>query len=184
MKNIFKILGVSAVALCAAFVLQSFSSEKKAETTDYVKNLLPVWEMQKMHTLEVLDAMPEDKFNYQPNDVSKTFASQMVHIGYDTDYFRKGMIEGNRIKYEEPDASAMSKAEIRKLVSDAFDNYIAAISKLSEEDLAVELPFGPEKKLKRSQSILFAADHITNHRAKANLYLRMNDIEPPNYKFI
>lgn len=167
----------------SVIILMAFST-KTEEPTVLVKTTLPMWEMANMHTLEVLDAMPEDKFEYKPSEVSKSFGSQMVHIGYALKYFKHGMIEGNRIPYEEPDASTMSKEEIRKVVEEGFDLYIAAIKKLSEEDLNFEMPFGPEKKITRGQAIIFAHDHVTNHRAKANLYLRMNDIDPPKYKFI
>jgi hypothetical protein len=30
----------------------------------------------------------------------------------------------------------------------------------------------------KSQAVIFIQDHLTNHRAKANLYIRMNHIDP------
>jgi len=183
MRNTGKFTLACLTALCFVIVLMAFNENKK-EPSSFVKTTVPMWQMAKTHTLEVLDAMPEDKFDYKPTEVSKTFASQMVHIGYTLKYFQKGMIEGNRIEYKEPDMSGKSKAEIRKFVAESFDAYMGAIQKLSEEDLSVELPFGPETKITRGQSIIFAHDHVTNHRAKANLYIRMNDLDPPSYKFI
>lgn len=183
MNNKFKLLSAAAITCCMIALLMGFTFDKGAKSS-FVETTIPMWKMAKMHTLEVLDAMPEDKFNYQPTEVSKSFASQMVHIGYTLKYFKHGMIEGDRIEYNEPDAASMSKAEIRTMVEEGFDVYIEAVSKLSDEDLKVELPFGPEKKITRGQSIIFAHDHVTNHRAKANLYIRMNDIDPPGYKFI
>ena len=184
MKTSYKVM-FGAVTCLLTILISSFTFDaKKEEPTSFVQTTIPMFEMAKTHTLEVLDAMPEEKFSYKPTEVSKTFASQMVHIGYSMKYFRMGMIEGNRIKYEEPDPGNMTKAEIRELVATSFDDYISAIEKLSEEDLKVELPFGPEKKISRAQAIIFAHDHVTNHRAKANLYVRMNDMDPPGYKFI
>jgi uncharacterized damage-inducible protein DinB len=181
MKRLYNIS--LAITLISGLAILSSFTLNKTEGAAFVTNLLPMWETSKMHTLEVLDAMPEDKFSYKPTEVSKTFGTQMVHIGYTLKYFTAGMIKGKNIPHEEPDASTMSKAEIRALVSDGFDTYISAIKELAEDDLAVELPFGPERKITRKNSILFAHDHVTNHRAKANLYIRMNDIDPPSYKF-
>ncbi len=157
---------------------------KPADQPELITMTMPMMEMAKTHTLEVLDAMPEEKFNYKPTEVNKTFGSQMVHIGYSLHYFSEAMMKGNRIKYEEPDAATMSKTEIHTLVSNGFDDIMAAMKTLNAEDLVVELPFGPQTTITRGQAIIFAHDHVTNHRAKANLYLRMNNIEPPNYKFL
>ncbi len=183
MNNKFKLITAGVIACCMVAFLMGFTFEKGAKSS-FVETTIPMWEMAKTHTLEVLDAMPEDKFNYKPTEKSKTFGSQMVHIGYTLKYFKHGMIEGNRIEFKEPDASSMTKAEIRALLEEGFDMYMEAISKLTDEDLSVALPFGPEKKITRGQSIIFAHDHVTNHRAKANLYIRMNDMDPPSYKFI
>ncbi|MEQ9297122.1 MAG: hypothetical protein RIF33_01095 [Cyclobacteriaceae bacterium] len=35
------------------------------------------------------------------------------------------------------------------------------------------------KKLKRYIPVLFVQDHMANHRAKANLYIRMKGLKPP-----
>ena len=33
----------------------------------------------------------------------------------------------------------------------------------------------------RAFALFYVQDHMANHRAKANLYLRMNNIQPPEY---
>jgi len=33
----------------------------------------------------------------------------------------------------------------------------------------------------RAFAFFYVQDHVTNHRAKANLYIRMNNIKPPAY---
>ncbi|MCA6074559.1 DinB family protein [Fulvivirga sedimenti] len=181
MKN--SILITLTLASALVLTLGAFTSSTK-ETPEFIVLTMPLMETAKSHTLEVLDAMPAENFNYQPTEVNKTFGSQMVHIGYSLHYFSEAMMKGNRIKYEEPDASTMSKDEIRGLVAKGFDDMMAAMGTLSSEDLAAELPFGKNTTITRGQAVIFAHDHVTNHRAKANLYLRMNGIEPPNYKFL
>jgi uncharacterized damage-inducible protein DinB len=181
--KIIKSLGVVALLLLAGVAISSFVS-KDADSPDMVAATMPLWEMSKTHTLEVLDAMPEDKFTYTPTPESKSFASQMVHIGYTLHFFNVRMLQGQEIQYAEPDAATMTKAEIREMVAKNFDEIMATVSGLTEENLSITFPFGPGKEMSVAQAILFAHDHTTNHRAKANLYLRMNDITPPNYKFM
>ena len=150
------------------------------EMPELIRITLPMMEVSKAHTLEVLDAMPEERFNYKPTEISKTFAEQMVHIAYSIHLSSESMMKGNPVTPNEPDPSQMSKAEIRRMLSDSFDEMIESMKGLSAEDLAEVLPRG----ITRGQGVIFAHDHVTNHRAKANLYLRMNDIEPPKYKFL
>ncbi|MEJ2003632.1 MAG: DinB family protein [Cyclobacteriaceae bacterium] len=185
MKKTYVFSAVLAVSvLLTATTAFKPLTEPADDLPELVKLTLPMMEMAKMHTLEVLDAMPEDQFSYQPTEVNKSFAAQMVHIAYSTHYFDEVMLKGNRIQYQEPDPESMSKAEIREMMSANFDAIISTIKSLSNEDLEQELPFGPNKTITRGQALIFAHDHVTNHRAKANLYLRLNGIEPPNYKFL
>lgn len=183
MKNQFRISLLAAV-VCLIAVLTAFNFKEEEKTTSFVSMTLPIWKTGKMHTLEVADAMPEEKYTYKPSEVSKTFAEQMVHIGYTLTYFSQAMIKGEEVKYEEPSAEGLSKAEVRAIVEKGYADMEAAIKALKEDDLKVELPFGPDTKMTRAQAIIFANDHCTNHRAKANLYIRMNNIEPPSYKFM
>lgn len=177
-------LASSILAAASIFIFLTGFHEAPAEQPDIIKTTLPMWEMAKTHTLEVLDAMPEDKFGFKPAEESKTFASQMVHIAYSLHFFNERMIQGKQVSYQEPDAASMTKTEIRSMMEESFDEVIASVGQLTEEQLAATRPFGPNKSITVAQVILFAHDHTTNHRAKANLYIRMNDIQPPNYKFI
>lgn len=145
---------------------------------------MPMWEMSKHHTLEVAAAMPEDKFMYKPSEASKTFGQQLVHIGYSLSYFSMTMMKDESLNYNEPDASKLSKKEIIAIVEKGFDDITHSVKQLTPEELEVEIPFRKGKKISRAQAIIFAHNHATNHRAKANLYIRMNDIEPPSYKFM
>ncbi len=156
------------------------SSSDSDELPEFIMMTIPMMEVSKMHTLEVLDAMPEDQFHFKPTDVNKSFGGQMVHIAYSLHLFTESMLLGNPVQPKEPDASKMTKAEIRQMMSDSYDNAIESLQGITEEKLAEELPRG----ITRGQGVIFALDHTTNHRAKANLYLRLNGIEPPNYKFL
>mgnify|MGYP003886721945 FL=1 len=35
----------------------------------------------------------------------------------------------------------------------------------------------------RLEGMMFAHDHLTNHKAKANLYIRIAGIRPPTYRY-
>jgi len=150
--------------------------------TDFAKMYLPVWIEAKAHCLAVAEAMPEDKYNYTPNKESKTFAEQMVHIGYTIELLTKRYVQGMDVVPNSPDASTMTKAEIKTLLTRGFDYTIQVISTIEEEKLAETCTmYHSGNTVSRAFALFYVQDHVTNHRAKANLYVRMNGITPPAY---
>ena len=95
----------------------SLSAQKAGKPkTDFTKMYLPVWLEAKAHCLAVARAMPADKYDFKPTDVSKSFAEQMVHIGYTVELLTKRYVEGLEVVAKTPDASTMTKEEIIALV--------------------------------------------------------------------
>ena len=92
-------------------------------------------------------------------------------------------LKGQPWNQREPNASTMSKAQIIELLEGAFDEVIKTMNGLSETALLEPGKNFGSPPLNKEQSLLFMFDHITNHRAKAVLYLRMNKIRPPAYGF-
>ena len=150
--------------------------------TDFTKMYLPVWLEAREHCLEVAEAMPEELYGYQPTKVSKTFAEQMVHIGYTIELLTKRYVQGMKVKPNAPDASTLTKEEIIQLLKRGFD-YTTQVIRTVEQDQLDETctMYHSGNVVSRAFALFYVQDHMTNHRAKANLYLRMNTIEPPEY---
>ncbi|MGB3149525.1 MAG: DinB family protein [Maribacter sp.] len=158
------------------------SQQKVLPKTDFTKMYLPVWEEATKHCMEVAKAMPEELYAYKPTDVSKSFAEQMVHIGYTVELLTKRYVEGLEVKPYTPDASKMTKAEIIILLEKGF-NYTENVVRTIEQEKLNEscTMYHSGNTVSRSFAFFYVQDHMTNHRAKANLYLRMNGINPPEY---
>jgi uncharacterized damage-inducible protein DinB len=76
----------------------------------------------------------------------------------------------------------MTKAEILALLEKGLaytTNVIYTIEQEQLDELCVMYHSG--NTVSRAFAFFYVQDHMTNHRAKANLYLRMNQIEPPEY---
>ena len=73
-----------------------------APKTEFTKMYLPVWLEAKKHCLEVAEAMPERLYGYRPTEVSKSFAEQMVHIGYTIELLTKRYVQGMEVKPNAP----------------------------------------------------------------------------------
>lgn len=169
-------------SLLLMICLTTNSQDKLAPKTDFTRMYLPIWEEARDHCLEVARAMPEALYTYKPTAVSKTFGEQMVHIGYTVELLTKRYVQGMEVVPDTPDANAMSKAEILSLLEKGFNYTTQVIQTIDQEQLNETcVMYHSGNTVSRAFAFFYVQDHLTNHRAKANLYLRMNGIEPPAY---
>ncbi|MFK7813593.1 MAG: DinB family protein [Maribacter sp.] len=150
--------------------------------TDFTKMYLSVWAEATEHCLDVAKAMPEEIYNYKPTEVSKTFAEQMVHIAAASKLLTQRYVQGMEVKPNTPNASKMTKTEILALMKISFEYTTQVIITLEQEKLDETCKmYHSENIVSRAFALFYVQDHMANHRAKANLYLRMKGVEPPEY---
>lgn len=155
---------------------------KKEPKTDFTKMYLPVWLEAKRHCMDVARAMPEELYAYKPTEVSKTFGEQMVHIAHAGVLLTKRYVQGMEVKPSTTDASKMSKAEILKLLEESFDYTTEVIYTIEQNQLDETCKmYHSGNIVSRALAFVYVQNHMANHRSKSNLYLRMNNIEPPEY---
>jgi uncharacterized damage-inducible protein DinB len=176
MKNLILIFALVSV--------YTFAQAQSATTpkTAFTKMYLPVWLEAKKHCLEVAKAMPEASYSYKPTEVSKTFAEQMVHIAHTVELLTQRYVQGMDVQPNTPDASKMTKAEIIAYLEKGFDyttHVIYSIDQAKLDETCVMYHSG--NTVSRAFAFFYVQDHMANHRAKANLYVRMNNIQPPEY---
>ena len=117
-----------------------------------------------------------------PTEVSKTFGEQMVHIGHTVELLTQRYVQGMEVKPNTPDASKMTKAEIIELLERGFAYTTNVIYTIEQEKLDEScVMYHSGNTVSRAFAFFYVQDHMNNHRAKANLYLRMNNIQPPEY---
>ncbi len=150
--------------------------------TAFTKMYLPVWEEGTKHCLDVAKAMPEENYGYKPTEVSKTFAEQMVHIAAANKLLTNRYVLGMEVKPNTPNASTFTKAEILELMQESFDYTKQIIITIEQEQLDQTCKmYHSGNIVSRAFALFYTQDHLANHRAKSNLYLRMNGVEPPEY---
>lgn len=150
--------------------------------TAFTQMYLPVWEEAMEHCLAVAEAMPDTLYAYRPTEVSKTFAEQMVHIATSTELLTKRYVQGMEVKPVRLDASTMNKTEIIALMKKGFAYTTKVIYTIEQEQLdELCIMYHSKNEVSRAFALFYTQDHLANHRAKANLYIRMNGITPPSY---
>jgi len=171
-----------ALAMALTLFTSVSAQSSKEPKTDFTKMYLPVWLEAKRHCMDVARAMPEELYSYKPTDVSKTFAEQMVHIANAGILLTKRYVQGMDVTPNRMDASKMSKSEILKLLEESFDYTTGIIYSVEQEQLDETCKmYHSGNIVSRAFALIYVQDHMANHRSKSNLYLRMNNIEPPEY---
>lgn len=149
-----------------------------------IDQLVADFERSKAMSLEYINAMPEDQFNYKPTEGVRTFAAQMLHgaqgtIGLAANGTGEAPIYGD-INIEQ-EASFQSKSEVRRIVAESFDFAIAGIQNMDPGKLDEVVVRGPYN-VTRLGWIQKANEHVGHHRGQCAIYLRMKGITPPVYK--
>lgn len=170
-------------SVCILLATVALAEGGKEAQSSFGKNFLKVWEVSTTNALDVARAMPENLYDFKPNDSSKTFAEQMVHIATSTEGLAKGFILGEKGSGNQQEVASMSKSDIISLMEKSFNTATNAISSMTEEQANETIKVFGGKEVTRYIAVIFIQDHLANHRAKANLYIRMNDITPPKYGF-
>ena len=139
--------------------------------------------------LDVAEAMPEEKFNFSPEDLDlpnasykgvRSFAVQLKHIA-SSNYFIWSHVTGDKLpEWLGTDGngsrSIHTKSEISKFLKDSFALGHRAAATLTAENI---LQLAENSKSSRLQLTEFGVAHAYDHYGQMVEYLRMNGIVPP-----
>ena len=157
-------------------------SEKTEPKTAFTKMYLPICEEAVRHCMDVAEAMPQNLYTYRPSPVSKTFAEQMVHIASATKLLTQRYVQGMEVSPKNPKAETMTKSEILDLLQKNLHYTTHVIQTIEQKQLDESCRmYHSGNMVSRAFALFYVQDHLANHRAKANLYIRMNGIAPPEY---
>lgn len=147
------------------------------------------WQTSKEFTLAVADAMPADHYDFKPNAEEMGFGRVMVHIAMANNNAcaLAGGIkaptppEKVAAAYKDP-KGAFDKETAVQFLRDSFDFCTKVVSSITPEKL--DAMNGPEGRQMSGRERLWAYfTHTAHHRGQAEVYLRVNGIKPPDYRF-
>ena len=179
--------------LCAIFAAALFSASAFAQSdakkpaddkrAPIVKETEFNWKRAKKWTLDYVDAMPENAMSYKPTPEVRSFAEQMLHLAF----WNFGLVEavggkanpyGKKQEDLEKRDEMKTKAAVRKVITESYDNILAAIAGLDEAKLLEPVSFF-NTKMTRLGVLAIALDHQTHHRGQTTVYLRLKGVTPP-----
>src|SRR5687767_5727105 len=138
------------------------------------------WKNATEYTIEFAQAMPEDKYTYTPTKVEMNFREQLKHIAGNIVWLSSSFLDGKTTSID-PTMCGDSKKEIIAMLEKSFAYASETINQMTETDLneSVDLFAG---KMTRRRILLLLTDHVTHHRGQLVVYLRMNNVVPPDYR--
>ena len=176
MKDILIITCVLLFSLVTSPLL----AQKNAFIEDYLERL----ESSRKYLILVTETMPEDKYDFKASIESKTFAENLMHIGWAMDWHSQSLLGEREPRDWRTDTELRpdnkSKQEMIAKIDETFDKTIQLITEFDVAKLEDELDYFGLNRTKR-QILMLLSDHITHHRGQMLVYLRMNGITPPRY---
>ena len=181
MQSLLSALVIFTIVSCAP---QPKEKVDEGPTYKIVEAHMPVWEEAIKQVIELADAMPEENYSYQPHDSVRTFAEQLVHIGGSSNFIANLFLKDTRPEGAQVTASEMSKDEIKEYVESNLRSAAEVMKSMSDKQLLEEEAKSfSGNTMSRLEGLLFIHDHLTNHKAKANLYVRISGNNPPSYRY-
>lgn len=172
------------VVILTTIILSSFSTSIFAQQNDFVKEYLERLENSRKYLLLVAENMPEDKYEFRATPESKSFAENLMHIGWAMDWHSQSLLGEREARDWNTDTElrvgAKSKEEMIATIDRTFDETIKLITQFEVAKLDDELDYFGLSRSKR-QILGLLADHITHHRGQMIVSMRLNGIVPPRY---
>lgn len=146
----------------------------------FLEDYLRKWENGAAYTIEFAEALPESLYDYRPVPEEMQFREQIVHICGNIKWLTNAYLGGAE---EGPDVTdpPRSKEGLIRLLRSSFDYAADAIRSFDATHLDQEVDFfaGP---ITKRQVFFLMSDHVTHHRGQLVVYLRLNQINPPDYR--
>ncbi len=161
-----------------------FTSPLFAQQDGFIEDYLERLENSRKYLILVAEIMPEDKYDFKASPESKTFAENLMHIGWAMDWHSQSLLCGREPRDWNTDTELKvdnkSKKEMITAIDKTFDETIKLVKEFDTSKFNDELDYLGLNRAKR-QIFLLLVDHITHHRAQMLVYMRLNGLKPPRY---
>lgn len=184
MKKIISLFTITLFAAC--FVFTTKISAQSLSTADIKAQMVADWQRAKEYTAEYLNTMPADKYGAKAVDSTRSFAQQMLHLAAANAFIMATATGTQPPSWAsftlENRESAQSSDSVRYFVNASYDfaKKTVEASDMSKWGETIEV-FG-QFKCTRFALLQKGFEHQTHHRGQTTIYIRLQDIRPPQEK--
>ncbi len=160
-----------------------------AQTT--VKDaLVKHWKTSGEFTLAVAGTMPAESYDFRPNPAEMSFGQLMAHIASVNNNACANASGMTRLSLppkiaewaKDTEKTEVDKETAIKFLTDSFEFCNQAVASMTPSRM--DTVVGPPARNLTGFEWLWAYfTHTAHHRAQAEVYLRVKNIKPPDYKF-
>lgn len=166
----------SATAVLGFLLCGVLSAQDTGKTL--VNQLVKHWETSKELSVAVAEAMPEDGYSFKASPPEKTFGEQINHIAAANSFYCAAALGSKNA----PPGDDNSRSSAIQNLFKSYDYCIGGLKGMTDADLEKTVPV---RKNEATRFELFwgAFTHAAHHRGQVEVYLRLKNITPPDYKF-
>lgn len=162
--------------ICAFFVSATAFAQNQVQTE--TTNMITY---ASGHLMELVEAIPEDKYSWAPEDGVRSVAGVIQHI-ISTNYFFGTKLGGtvpDGVNMETLEQDLKTKADLTAALKQSTDFIVETIKGVSDDALADKLEFPFPGEYTTMSAILIAQSHCNEHLGQLIAYARTNGITPP-----
>lgn len=124
-------------------------------------------------TRTVIEAIPLDKGDYRPDEISKSALELAWHIAASEMRFLEAIAAGRFDFTPRPrPESIKNSADLAHWYADNFETRIDALTKLAPEQLSRTIDFRGMFQMPAVMYLAFMSNHSVHHRGQLSMYLR------------
>lgn len=153
----------------------------EGKTQDYFQEEYPkVWERSTNFTRAIVEAMPEKLYDFKAYPDGMTFKEQQLHIVGNISFLTNYITGEYKRFFGKDEGVELNKKQVLKILDSAFTYVEILIENTDSAELEQKIIFKDTEMSKKNIFYLIRS-HIIHHMGQSILYLRMNDIEAPEY---
>ena len=171
---------LTAIMLLFIVLLSVSAMAQENAPEAVVTDFLNVYSFTSDKVVQLVDAIPEDKFDWRPAEGIRSVKESVLHSTA-ANYFFGMMFGATTPEGVDPktlEKSSMSKKEAIAALKQSVKTVQDALKKLSQTQLDEEIDFFGNK-MSRRQTVFALGDHAAEHLGQLIAYARMNGVTPP-----
>ncbi len=153
--------------------------ERKAQ--DYFQEEYPkVWERSTAYNRNIEEAMPEQLYDFKFYPDGMSFKEQQLHIVGNISFLCRHITGEYKNFYLRDEIEELSKKQVLKISDSAF-SYVAGLIESTEPSALSEKVMFKGTEMSKKNIFFLIRSHTIHHLGQSIIYLRMNDIEAPEF---
>ena len=176
-------MGILALSLLTGLA----TSRSGTTESDYKAVFAKHYQVSKEFTLAVAEAMPAEDYGFKPQPEELSFGQLMVHIAAQNSQSCANAT-GTKLPpsmppYDAEPVPVMDKQSAIKLLTISYDTCARALEATPSEQWNKEVYKFQGQPVLAYEALWYTFTHTAHHRAQAEVYLRVKNIKPPQWRF-